>query len=138
MGRVTLEVRDLYNELSLKVPFLEHNGVLPDDHIALELDALVVLLAVQEWCHSIHGFTVVEEECHMHLAWLAEHMAAWVPQFAVKVRSSSDQSTIFHGYQNIFTTTIDILSENIEILYRDYGDLQYTSEKILLMTKRSL
>lgn len=123
MGRVTLQVRDVYDALSLKAPSLEHNGVLPDDHIALELDALVALLAVQDWCHEIHGSSVVEKESRMYLTWLSEHMAIWIPQFTAKICTYTEKSTISRDCKNIFNTTTDILSKNIKSMHQYYGNM---------------
>lgn len=93
MGRTSLEVRKLYDKLSLTTPSCDQHGLLPDDHIALELDALLALLAIQDWCRVFDASSDVSMECHTHLSWLVDHMNVWVPQFVHKAVQSKKNTT---------------------------------------------
>lgn len=89
MGQVTLEVRNLYRKLGIAVP---QEGQMPDDHIAYELDAMLMLthlaaVAADGGLDATHALELAN--CR---AWLLEHMRTWVPQFAHHVLAVKDVS----------------------------------------------
>jgi len=78
MGKTTLDVRQMYSALGLESPW--KNSV-PDDHISLELDAVLALkhiaghdeeIAVQELDKQFFG-----------------HLEAWVPRFTQRILDAS-------------------------------------------------
>jgi TorA maturation chaperone TorD len=79
MGESTLKVRYLYEMLGLVSPWLNK---IPDDHIALELDALWKSTTALEKVDSpqlrdIHGY-------------LLAHLQAWTPKFVARIQSIDD------------------------------------------------
>lgn len=114
MGRTTLDVRGLYRELSLVAPSLGQGGLLPDDHVSLELDALLALLSVQIWACSPEGPSDLECECRQHLSWLLGHMATWIPVFVG--RAKNDERPLSPYIEQSLTA----LSMTIEYLYGQY------------------
>ncbi|MBW7882081.1 MAG: molecular chaperone TorD family protein [Caldilineaceae bacterium] len=77
MGRITLQIRQLYQLLDLRVPW---ENVIPDDHLSFELDLCRQL--------SVARRTVVSPELEAIYMYLIAHMRRWVPQFVVRVRAA--------------------------------------------------
>ena len=74
MGAPALQVRELYRNLGLTVP---DQGATPDDHLAFELDAVMVLEALLRDLGNEEAPGLVEMR-----SWLVrEHMGEWVPRF---------------------------------------------------------
>ena len=78
MGQSTLKVRRLY-EMAGLVSSLQ--GFLPDDHLGVELDAALGLLALAERFD-------VEEPSALWRYFLHEHLASWVPRFLDQARNA--------------------------------------------------
>ncbi len=80
MGKTTLEVRDAYQALGLKVP---NQNATPDDHLAYELDAAAAL-----------GSMSIENDAAGQLRkwFIGEHMGGWIPLLAAAVREQKDVS----------------------------------------------
>jgi TorA maturation chaperone TorD len=74
MGKTTLAVREMYGALGLESPW---KNSLPDDHISLELDAVLALK------HAARQ-TEQEEIEELRKRFL-QHMEAWVPMFAERI-----------------------------------------------------
>lgn len=80
MGTPTLEVRDAYRLLGLRVP---DQGGTPDDHLAFELDAMAAMLTAPG----------TDDELEELKTWfIQEHMRAWLPEFTAAVLGQSDVS----------------------------------------------
>ena len=80
MGETTLLVRRIYQMLGLKCP---HEGVIPDDHISLELDACLhmregVLNSGSEQLRSLYHY------------FLNRHMQHWIPAFVTKTCDAAE------------------------------------------------
>ncbi len=80
MGATTLMVRRLYQTVGLVSPW---QGKIPDDHIALELDACLhmrmgLLKSGSSPLGDIYSF------------FLNEHMARWIPAFTVKINEARE------------------------------------------------
>lgn len=71
MGPSTMEVRNIYRLLGLQSPL---EGSFPDDHVSLELDALLAMDASLEWGGR-------PELASMRNYFLEQHMLAWIPEF---------------------------------------------------------
>ncbi|MFI3272918.1 MAG: molecular chaperone TorD family protein [Pseudomonadota bacterium] len=122
MGRVSLEMRNLYDELSLAVPPMGEGGVVPDDHISMELDALLALVAVQDWCRGFEGSHAVKDECHMYLSHLTTHMSMWVPQFIDKACQNNTYYDANRSMYYLIENIMGILLLNIHSLSKHkYG-----------------
>lgn len=81
MGETTLKVRQLYEMIGLTSPW---NETVPDDHIALELDA----------CLHMHQGILQSHAPQLDALYdyfLSEHMSRWVPKFVDKV-SQADRT----------------------------------------------
>jgi len=77
MGETTLIVRRLYQTVGLVSPW---QGKIPDDHIALELDAcLHMRLALRQSGSAQLG--------DVYSYFLNEHMARWVPAFLARINA---------------------------------------------------
>ncbi len=80
MGKTTLKVRQIYEMVGLRSPW---HGAVPDDHIALELDACLHMhLNLQKRPSS-------QLEA-LYAYFITEHMMQWVPQFIDKVTHEED------------------------------------------------
>ena len=80
MGETTVKVGHFRRMIGLLAPFREDT---PEDHIAGELDICVYLRDTIERSNST--------ELKAAYAWfLGRHMAAWIPQFLERVRSSEN------------------------------------------------
>lgn len=90
MGKSTLVVRKVYQLLGLESP--DRNS-LPDDHIALELDACVVMLTVRSRLRQEE----LEALCRY---FIVEHMARWTPRFTERVRSVQNVHPVFEYVAN--------------------------------------
>jgi TorA maturation chaperone TorD len=78
MGPSTMVAREAFERLGLMSP---DKNSLPDDHLALELDACVVIASCLE----------AGPDKELEALWrsfLQGHMAHWVPQFVYRVRSA--------------------------------------------------
>ena len=83
MGGTTLTVREVYHALGLASTL---EGVLPDDHIGLELDCAATMRAGLERVRD----PLLSE---LHAWFVAEHMAAWVPSFVRRVEASPKETS---------------------------------------------
>ena len=79
MGESTLKVRYLYEMLGLVSPWVNK---IPDDHIALELDALWQAASALERVNSPQLQDVHD--------YLLNHLRSWVPQFVVRIQAIED------------------------------------------------
>ena len=75
MGQTTTRIRELYQALGLASPWLNK---IPDDHLALELDALWQVLDTYQ---RLPG-----EPLRQAAAYLCRHLLRWVPRFVEQVR----------------------------------------------------
>ena len=85
MGRSTLKVREVYHFLGLASPA---ENSLPDDHIALELDACVVMCSTLTKTHNT-------ELGALWNAFLQEHLQQWIPQFVDRIKHTPEVHPIF-------------------------------------------
>ena len=74
MGQTTTRMRELYQALGLTSPWLNK---IPDDHLALELDALWQVLDTRQ---RLSG-----EPLRQASAYLCQHLLRWVPRFVEQV-----------------------------------------------------
>lgn len=79
MGETTQKIRELYEMIGLISPWLNR---IPDDHIALELDALWQIESVLEKLDAPQLLDV--------RAYLLAHLQAWVPKFVNQIQSVDD------------------------------------------------
>ncbi len=79
MGESTHKIRQLYEIIGLTSPWLNK---IPDDHVALELDALWQIESVLEKV-DIPQLRDVRE-------YLLTHMQAWVPKFVNRIQAVED------------------------------------------------
>lgn len=79
MNESTMKIRQLYELVGLVSPWLNK---IPDDHVALELDALWQIEAAME---SVDSSQL--KDVH---AYLLTHLQAWVPLFHERVRAIED------------------------------------------------
>lgn len=85
MGASTMRVRDLLDELGLKV----RDSGMPDDFLPCELEAWLVLVALQA-----KAGPALAQGARDALFWLVgAHMAEWIPQFASSVSKAIGQTT---------------------------------------------
>jgi TorA maturation chaperone TorD len=79
MGNAALEARQLYHRLGLAVP---QEGVIPDDHLAFELEAMIVLKS------ALGADDPPSQEAKALHAWFVrEHLARWLPPFILATRT---------------------------------------------------
>lgn len=67
MGRATLEARQAYHRIGLAVP---REGTIPDDHLAYELEAVLVMKSM-----------LPAENAAQYTWFVGEHLACWLPAF---------------------------------------------------------
>ena len=79
MGETTLEVRHLYQMIGLVSPW---QGILPEDHLSLELDACLHIQAGLAQSRS-------EQLFGLYQYFLDDHMGRWIPLFASRVYEAS-------------------------------------------------
>lgn len=79
MGASTEKMRYLYEMLGLTSPWLNK---IPDDHIALELDALWQIESAMLQVQSVQL-----NELH---AYLLNHLQSWVPKFTARINTVDD------------------------------------------------
>jgi len=79
MGRATMEARQTYHRLGLAVP---GEGVIPDDHLAYELEAVLAMKAML----AAQAGAPDEETAVLHAWFVGEHLARWLPPFIRTVR----------------------------------------------------
>lgn len=85
MGDVTGRVAAIYDAIGLRSPL---SGSVPDDHIALELDAA---LAFGELLRG-HG-AARPVDAPLAMLWryfVCEHLALWLPAFTARIESAGD------------------------------------------------
>ncbi len=93
MAESTRQAAAVYDALGLHSPL---SGSLPDDHIALELDALVAFAELREGSERNdrpHGRSQPWRGAELDALWrwfLCEHVARWVPPFLERVRAARD------------------------------------------------
>lgn len=79
MGKAALEVREFYHRLGVAVP---QEGVIPDDHLAYELEAMIVLKSALRTEASPSPETEA-----LHAWFVREHLARWLPHFILATRT---------------------------------------------------
>lgn len=79
MGETTMQIRQFYELLGLVSPWLNK---IPDDHIALELDAL--------WQIETALLNSASPQLQDMREYLLAHLQAWVPKFRMRVQSIDD------------------------------------------------
>lgn len=79
MGKAALEARQLYHQLGLAVP---QEGVIPDDHLAFELEAMIVLKSAL----GADALPTTETKA-LHAWFVREHLARWLPPFILATRT---------------------------------------------------
>ncbi|SFJ63777.1 chaperone TorD involved in molybdoenzyme TorA maturation [Desulfomicrobium apsheronum] len=87
MGTAALEARRLYHQLGLAVP---REGVIPDDHLAFELEAMIVLKS------ALGADAPPSDDAKALHAWFVhEHLARWLGPFilATRAHASADGVT---------------------------------------------
>lgn len=87
MGRATMEARQTYHRLGLAVP---GEGVIPDDHLAYELEAV---LAMKAWLAAQTGAPDAEI-ADLHAWFVGEHLARWIPPFVRTVREHATRGGV--------------------------------------------
>lgn len=102
MGDVTGRVAALYDTIGLRSPLA---GSVPDDHLALELDAALVLAALA-------GDVTAPLPSHAPVAlvrrWFAEeHLALWLPQFIARVEAAADLPPALHHVNRCLADWLD-------------------------------
>lgn len=86
MGRATMEARQVYHRLGLAAP---HEGIIPDDHLAYELEAV---LAMKSVLATDGGAPEGIEDLH---AWfVGEHLGRWIPPFVQAVRDNATEDGV--------------------------------------------
>lgn len=76
MGKPAMEARETYRRLGLAAP---DQGNTPDDHLAFELDAAIVLIGMD---------AAGDDDLAGVKAWfIAEHMGKWVPDFIAAIKA---------------------------------------------------
>ena len=97
MGEVTLGVRETYHALGLASAV---EGVVPDDHLALELDAL---LAMGRACRT-NSSPEMEE---LRRRFLEEHVLRWLPEFTSRAVQSEETPDTVKGVVNLLTAWLE-------------------------------
>jgi putative dimethyl sulfoxide reductase chaperone len=78
MGKAALEARQLYHRLGLAVP---QEGVIPDDHLAYELEAMIVLKS------ALRAEASSPDTQALHAWFVREHLGQWLPHFILATRT---------------------------------------------------
>lgn len=98
MGRATMEARQVYHSLGLAVP---QEGTLPDDHLAIELEALLVMKAMLKSQPGPPDLKILYD-------WfVCEHLAQWVPQMLQAVREHTEAGSIVAVVTDILARWLD-------------------------------
>lgn len=79
MGNAALEAREFYHRLGVAVP---QEGAIPDDHLAYELEAMIVLKSALRAEASPSPETTA-----LHAWFVREHLARWLPPFILATRT---------------------------------------------------
>jgi TorA maturation chaperone TorD len=79
MGKAALEARETYHRLGLAVP---GEGVIPDDHLAYELEAVLAMKAMLTAQAGEPDAGIAD----LHAWFVGEHLAQWIPPFVRTVR----------------------------------------------------
>lgn len=87
MGRATMEAREAYHRLGLAVP---GEGVIPDDHLAYELEAVLAMKTVR----TAQAGAADEETAELHAWFVGEHLAHWIPPFVRTVREHATRGGV--------------------------------------------
>ncbi|MDO9582532.1 MAG: molecular chaperone TorD family protein [Desulfomicrobium sp.] len=87
MGRATSEARQTYHRLGLAVP---GEGVIPDDHLAYELEAMLVLKSVL----ATGAGAPDAETAALHAWFVGEHLERWLPPFMQAVREQATEGGV--------------------------------------------
>ncbi len=78
MGEITMYVRQIYQQMGLVSPW---KNSLPDDHISLELDAVLII-------HKLSLEHDSQELKDLRKSFISDHFCVWIPQFCEKILSS--------------------------------------------------
>lgn len=108
MSESTMQIRQFYGLLGLVSPWLNK---IPDDHIALELDAL--------WQIETALSNSDSPQLQDMRDYLIEHLQHWVPKFRQRIRSVEDVApAIIHIvdvlHQSLFQQTLTTALQNAE------------------------
>lgn len=87
MGRATMEARQTYHRLGLAAP---QEGVIPDDHLAYELEAVLAMKSVL----ATEGDATGSEIADLHAWFVGEHLGRWIPPFVQAVRDNATQGGV--------------------------------------------
>lgn len=79
MGNAALEAREFYHRLGVAVP---REGAIPDDHLAYELEAMIVLKSALGAEASPSPDTRA-----LHAWFVREHLGRWLPHFILATRT---------------------------------------------------
>ena len=85
MGRATMEAREAYHRLGLAVPC---EGAIPDDHLAYELEAVLVMKAM------LATETGAPDAGALHAWFVGEHLTRWIPPFVRAVREHASEGGV--------------------------------------------
>ncbi|MES9996057.1 molecular chaperone TorD family protein [Desulfovibrio aminophilus] len=102
MGEAALDARRVYEALGLQSPF---DAQLPDDHLSLELDALRIMQGVLS--HTPSEPLKALRDCFVH-----EHLNAWVPLFARRVRSVAPEHTVIRFMADAVERCVESVAES--------------------------
>lgn len=85
MGQTTMDVREMYASIGLESPW---KNSLPDDHISLELDAV---LAMNHVLKEVDHLEIQE----LHTRFM-KHMTGWVPLFVDRVLTAPSRHLVIN------------------------------------------
>jgi len=98
MGEVTLRAREVYRRLGLVSPL---EGALPDDHLALELDALLAM-------DRASRAGAPEELALLRRSFLTDHLRRWVPSFCSRVAAAPDVPEPLRAVQGLLECWLEL------------------------------
>jgi TorA maturation chaperone TorD len=100
MGAATETMRSLYGLLGLTSPWLNQ---IPDDHLALELDAL--------WQLHTARCQLAAPELDQLLAYLHAHLQAWIPGFTTRIEAAEAvPAAILYAVERLKAWVLDPLA----------------------------
>ena len=103
MNESTLQIRQFYGLLGLVSPWLNK---IPDDHIALELDAL--------WQIETALTNSASPQLHDMREYLLEHLQQWVPKFRQRILSIDDVHPAIHHIMDLLQQTLTTALQDAE------------------------
>jgi TorA maturation chaperone TorD len=103
MNESTMQIRQFYGLLGLVSPWLNK---IPDDHIALELDAL--------WQIETALINSASPQLRDMHEYLLEHLQLWVPKFRQRVLSIDDIHPAIHHIMDLLQQTLTTALQDAE------------------------